>query len=280
MIDISGHLRSIRRDSGFENRQKQYEINCCGYQYIDDTDFIRSRPDGRLDYQIIYLHKGRALVRTGEQNQEIKAGSILVYYPHEVQYYRYYATQAVEDYWIHFTGTEVKKLLHKYGLLSGIYTVGVHNRLCSLFKEIMVELQLKNEGFEDIVSNLFQTLPPLIRRYVSNGSKDLDLDRRFDRLVLLLNDSYQKNWTVDEMAAVCHLSASRFIHFFKERKGIAPLHYLIEIRIQKAKEMMLNSSLNVKQVAQLVGYSDPLYFSRIFKKVTGLSPRRFLHISG
>lgn len=280
MIDISGHLRSVRRDSGFENSEKPYEINCCGYQYIDDTDFIRDRPNGRLDFQIIYLHHGRALVKAAGLKKEIEAGTIIVYYPHEPQYYRYISSQAAEDYWIHFTGTEAMALMQQYGLTSGVYTVGIRNRLCSVFKDIMIELQLKNEGFADIVSNLFLTIPPLIRRYISNSHGDLDLDRRFDRLILLLNDSYHKSWNIDEMAAVCHLSASRFIHYFKERKGIAPLHFLIEIRIQKAKEMMLNSSLNIKQVAQLVGYSDPLYFSRIFKKITGISPRRFQRISG
>ncbi len=280
MLDISGHLRPIRRDLGFENNEKNYEINCCGYQYIDDTDFIRNRPLGRLDFQIIYLHHGRAVVKTAAGKNEIKAGTIIVYYPHEPQYYKYYSADIAEDYWIHFTGAEALYLMRKYALNPGIYTIGVRNRLCSVFKEIMVELQLKNDGFEEIVNNLFQTLPPLIRRYIANSQGDLDLDKRFETLILLLNDSYQKNWTVKEMAGVCHLSSSRFIHYFKERKGIAPLHFLIELRIAKAKEMMLNSSLNVTQVARLIGYNDPLYFSRIFKKVTGISPRSFLHING
>ena len=77
------------------------------------------------------------------------------------------------------------------------------------------------------------------------------------------------------MAQYCHLSSDYFLHQFKENTGSSPIQFLYNLRIEKAKELLLTEGLTVSEVAALVGYNNPLYFSRIFKKATGVSPKRF-----
>lgn len=280
MIDVSGHYRNVRRDKGFENKDKPLEINCCGYQLFDGDDFFRDRPNGIVDYQIIYLHKGRGDFYTKDGMKSCGPGNVVIYRPNERQYYKYFGSTISEDYWVHFTGYDCQSILDEYNLKSGVIYTGKHETLCRVFKEIMVELQLKKPCFMQIAKGKFLTLLPFIKRFSELQNIDNDLDSRFDKLVIELNDSYNENWDVTKMATLCNMSTSRFQHFFKEKNNIPPMRYLIELRIAKAREMMLNSSLNIKQVALLVGYEDPLYFSRLFTKVTGLSPSSFIKKNG
>lgn len=66
-----------------------------------------------------------------------------------------------------------------------------------------------------------------------------------------------------------------FIRCFKDFTGSSPQAYLTDMRIEQAKDLLSNTSFQIAEIAELVGYSDPLYFSRIFKKKTGYSPNEY-----
>ena len=77
------------------------------------------------------------------------------------------------------------------------------------------------------------------------------------------------------MADYCKLSQSSFSHMFKDRMGMSPMHYLNYQRIEKAKDFLLSNSMTISNISRLVGFDDPLYFSRVFKKYTGASPQAY-----
>lgn len=74
------------------------------------------------------------------------------------------------------------------------------------------------------------------------------------------------------------LCSDHFRRLFKEDTGQTPVQYLLRIRVDYAKELFKNSTLNVKSVAQMCGFDDPYYFSRVFKKLTGASPEKWKEI--
>ena len=92
---------------------------------------------------------------------------------------------------------------------------------------------------------------------------------------LELNSKYADNWTLSTMADYCKLSKSYFSHTFRKRMGVSPVQYLNTQRIEKAKEFLLSNSMSISTIARLVGFDDPLYFSRVFKKHTGIAPQMF-----
>lgn len=273
MIDISGHLRSIRSEIGFEDSGCSLMINCCGYQSFTTEDFTRVRPQGRLDYQIIYVYKGSGIYQINDRDEKLTQGSLVVYRPGQPQIYSYYEKDEPEIYWIHFTGTDCEKLLQKYEISN--QNIGESLPLKNLFQEIILELQLKKECYEDIVCAVFHKLLAVIKRSaVQNGSVP-ECNFALDRLIIQLNQTYRDSWSVPQMAEFCHLSEDYFAHYFKKVMQLSPLQYLTDLRIQKAKEMLQWEGMNIASVAVLVGYDDPLYFSRIFKKMTGYSPKMY-----
>ncbi|OGV68050.1 MAG: hypothetical protein A3K19_26975 [Lentisphaerae bacterium RIFOXYB12_FULL_65_16] len=78
-----------------------------------------------------------------------------------------------------------------------------------------------------------------------------------------------------DLAAVAHLSEDHFGRVFRAEVGMAPMKYLARIRIDRARDLLLRTRLQVSEVAAAVGYADSLHFSRIFRAATGLSPRQF-----
>jgi AraC-like DNA-binding protein len=112
------------------------------------------------------------------------------------------------------------------------------------------------------------------RKIGNNNSVYAPRSQLVDDAISLFHSEYAHPFEVSAYAKSCNVSASCFARKFKQQIGISPLQYLIDVRINKACEL-LNTSVSVREISSIVGYDDPLYFSRLFKKHTGMSPRQY-----
>ena len=87
-----------------------------------------------------------------------------------------------------------------------------------------------------------------------------------------INANYNKQLSLEELAQKSGYSKSRFSHIFSEVMHTTPVKYQNEIRLRAASEMLTATSLSVTEIALSCGFSDPLYFSRLFKKRFGIPP--------
>jgi len=98
-------------------------------------------------------------------------------------------------------------------------------------------------------------------------------DRRIVVAARLLSKQIAKPTDgVVEVAALLHLSSSRFRHLFKQETGITPRRYIKQLRLQEAKQLLETSPLSVKEVTARVGVNDVSHFVRDFKAAFGLNP--------
>ncbi len=129
-------------------------------------------------------------------------------------------------------------------------------------------------GYADIgpeLDGLICTMVSRIFRLAKEQSSTGDL---IDDIAIYLDHEYARPISMTELAARIGFSEGYFYRAFKTRTGQTPVQYLTEVRICKAIQLLQQSSLPIAKVARLVGYADPLYFSRVFKRHTGKSPRK------
>ncbi len=273
MIDVSGHLRTIKNKSGFVDTENPITVNCCGYQSCITKDYSVEREHGRRDYQIIYVFRGCGHFKIENEWKRFPAGSLVLYRPYEPQIYTYLANDTPELFWVHFTGHSCENLLEKFGIKTGY--IGENFALKSLFHETMLELQLKKPLFEYMITSNFYKIFATIQRAYLLQSVPLENNFSIDRLIIHLNRHYADSWTVADMADFCNMSEDYFAHIFKKRMGVSPMRFLNNLRIDRAKDFLLTDTMNIATIASLVGFDDQLYFSRVFKKFTGYSPKAY-----
>lgn len=264
----------------FKDKSKPLFVCSCGtYHLFTKPKLPTHRPRGRLDYQIIYIASGKAHFYFNGAEQIVTAGNMVLYRPKEEQRYYYYGVDHTEVYWLHFTGGNVKNILRKYGIADDMHVIhtGTSLEYKRIFEQIIQELKLCKEDYEELLVTYLQHLLILLHRVINSKprGKNQLLMQDMDQAVRYFHENYNKPICIEEYAAEHHLSVSWFIRNFKTYTDSTPAQYLLSLRISNAQTLLETTNYNITEIAEIVGYDNPLYFSRIFKKQSGMSPSEF-----
>jgi len=101
------------------------------------------------------------------------------------------------------------------------------------------------------------------------------LDTRIARALDVMQHQVAEPWTIRTLAALVGLSPSRFAHLFRRATGTSPLRFLHTLRMTRARQLLEDTPLPVRDVMRLVGWKDPSHFSRDFQRRFGVGPRRY-----
>ena len=203
----------------------------------------------------------------------------MLFRPKEFQKYEYYGADKTEVYWVHFTGSDVKNILRKYGFPDDrrVFPVGTSLEYERVFKRIISELQRCQDDYEEMLVLLLRHLLIIFHRESGkeHTPKNEYLSHEMEAAVSYFNENYNRDINIEEYAGSRGMSVSWFIRSFKHYMGMTPMQYITSIRINKAKELLKNTNYSIQEISALAGYENPLYFSRIFRKQTGMSPSRY-----
>lgn len=249
----------------------------CGHLVVTNSEFISTdRPEGRRDYQLLYVHSGQAVYTIHGKEQMLSAGQIVLYHPMEPQFYYYDGKDEPDVYWIHFTGSDVVKELENLNLFSKrIYSLKARSTFAGLFDDIIRELQQKKPYYSGIAdSRLKELLCLMAREGVASDEVAAPFTEEVEQAVRLFHTHFNKPVNLAEYAAFCNMSVCWFTRLFKRQLGVSPQQYLINVRISHACEL-LASGCGIAQAGEAVGYEDSQYFSRIFKKHIGQTPSQY-----
>lgn len=280
MYTNAGYLNND--ETNLEDLTCPLRINSCGvYRLISRTSMFTLRQNGRRDYQLLYIASGRIWFTFEDREAEITAGNMVLYRPGEYQKYVYYLEDETEVYWIHFTGYEAGQLLEQTGFKeSQILYTGISYEYARLFSDSIRELQVSRPHFDELLILYLKQLLAVICRHVEEGpNKSSRVQNEIETAVHYFNEHYAEIIEIEQYAKKRHVSICWFIRSFKHYVGMPPLKYLTSIRINRAKELLETTDYNIGEIAELTGYENALYFSRIFKKTTGKSPSDYRNSS-
>lgn len=243
------------------------KINNCGF-CEDMEKTVVSRPQGRKDYQLIYVRSGQMAFQTPHGTQLLTDGDVYLYRPGMPQYYSVNGIKTT-FYWIHFTGKAVPEILD--GIPDGLIRSGVF------------------PPFENFCKTMYMTFhscpPPNLLRFEgeliclisqvaqkASGDAQPPLDSKIQPALLAINRNIHCRLSNEALAQLCNLNKFYFIKLFKQTTGQTPQQYYTRQAIETARDLLENTDDTVAQIAILCGIEDCFYFSRMFKKHTGLSP--------
>lgn len=244
------------------------QVNSCGICSLSESSMITFRKKGRVDYHIVYVCEGSCEAEYENRTIVMKRGEFVLYPPNMPQ--RYKMNKNSKTLWLHFNGYMAKKILEEAKLSCGVHNIGfsthIEKMIIQLISEHNRSLFVSNE--KGLLLSLLYTLGKLVNNIYSADSKINDC-------ISFIVTNYSSPISVDELAAYCNLSRGRFMHLFRETAGMPPHSYQQMLRINSSKTMLLSTELSISEISRLSGYDDPLYFSRLFKKITGVSPKQF-----
>lgn len=276
----SGYLN--RSAVPFKDKSKDLIVGSCGtYRLITKTKLPTYRPRGRIDYQLIYVYAGQAHFHFDKEENDtiVTAGNMVLFRPKEFQKYEYYGKDKTEVYWVHFTGGDVKNILRKYGIRDDMRTffVGSSMEYEYLFKKMISELQRCQEHYRESLTLLMRQLFISIHRELTKERKisDVYLDREMEMATQYFIENYSNEINIEEYALSRGMSISWFIRCFKRYTGTTPMHYIVAARIANAQTLLETTQYSVSEISRIVGYENPLYFSRLFRKLKGFSPSQY-----
>jgi AraC family transcriptional regulator, arabinose operon regulatory protein len=233
-----------------------------------------------LDQAIFhYCVAGRGYCELEGRRHDVRAGDLMVV-PRTVPHA--YGTDPARPwsvYWFHTTGQHLELLLAELGVgvSSPVLRLGHSSKLVELLDEL-------NEVLDDDYSHaellysaqlLSHAIGLMIRlRRACLGDTPGAAQRVADSIVSMKR-SPEKPLSLAKLARLANLSSSHYTVTFRRLTGSSPHQYLTRLRIHRAAHLLATTHHPVKTVAALVGYSDPLHFSKAFHRLNGVSPREF-----
>lgn len=181
----------------------------------------------------------------------------------------YYAKADFEKYYLHFQypimgGSDL--LEHLEPLTELVLDSNQKHKLIKLFEDDTIS------GYANGMSVLYEVLAHELRTLGEAQQPKFVREDSFAQLLKKMEEDINVSMTVEDMAKLCGKSVSDFSRKFKEMIGIPPKSYLHNLVLDQSKMLLVTTALSIKEIAYEVGFRDNLYFSRFFKKYSGLSP--------
>ena len=263
-----------------KDKSKPLIVTSCGTYHLYTCQKLPTwRPRGRIDFQLLYIAAGKAHFHFDGKEEIVTAGHMVLYRPKEPQKYEYYGEDQTEVYWVHFTGSNVKNILCSYGITDDkkIFYCGSDLEYQNHFRIMIQELQMCKENYNEMLEIHLREIFIRLHRQFKAVSKmnNSQIAEEIDKATLFFNAHYNEDIQIDKYAKTHNMSTSYFIRNFKQYTNFTPMQYILSIRIYNAESLLKNTQYNVTEIANIVGYDNPLYFSRIFKKIKGLSPSEY-----
>lgn len=263
-----------------KDKSKPLIVTSCGTYHLYTRPKLPTwRPRGRMDFQLLYIASGKAHFHFGNEERIVTAGQMVLYRPKEPQKYEYYGEDQTEVYWVHFTGGNVTNILRSYGLTDDkkVFHCGSSLEYKNLFRAMINELQMCRENYAEMLEMHLRQIFIMLQRYFISAMKsdNARVVEAIDKATAYFNEHYSEDISVDKYAEKNHYSVSWFIRNFRQCTGSTPMQYILSKRILNAEILLQDPAYNVTDVSRIVGYDNPLYFSRIFKKTKGLSPSEY-----
>lgn len=240
---------------------------------------LRERPEGVDQTIFIYCVQGAGWCEMNGRRFSLGAGELLVIPPNTPHVYAAEAKRAWTIHWFHATGNFLPAYLVELNAsLDGpVIYLGDETQLLALHEEV---LDVMEHGYMPV--HLLQAshalghlISVMIRCGKETWREEPDARQKIPQSIAFMRLQLAKPLRVEKLAALANLSSAHYSSLFKQETGYSPIDYFIRLRMHRACQLLDTTGHSVKAISNLVGYEDPLYFSRVFHAINDISPTQY-----
>ena len=237
---------------------------------------------GIRDHYLIHLVvAGKGVFRLGDEEFALQTGDLFLIKPSQLCQYQADKTDPWEYYWVGFNGACANKLTARLPFADArpIYHAGQQEmqQLQEALKRIYDSRGTELQNETAMVGYLYLFFAKLMSgtsvpdtRAANSGSQYVL------NAIKYIQFNYSRDIAIDDVAKNVGVSRSHLYRVFMSNLNESPIDYLTRYRVNEACNLLRNSSLSIAEVANSVGFFDQFYFSRVFKKIMGMPPSRYL----
>jgi len=232
---------------------------------------------GRIfdEYALIYVTRGQGTFKTeGDRTWRVGPGSLFMLFPDVWHWYAPDSETGWDEYWVGFKGDYPARLVEN-GFFSPdnpLLDIGLHDSILELYTEIIDSARIEAPGCQQVLGSLIAHLLAHISTLTQSHGPDSASERLVQRAKFLLADNVATHLDIGWLSRSLGLGYSRFRQIFKKCTGLSPYQYFLDLKISRAKELLQQGQFTVKEIAYMLSFDDPYYFSHLFKKKTGHPP--------
>ncbi len=240
---------------------------------------FRERPAGSGQFILIYCVDGQGEIRVGETLHIVQADHFFIIPPGCSHAYHADELNPWSIYWIHFSGSK-SGLFARMACQSIAINRGKTSRISDrvdLFSEIFRNLErgFSIETLEYINLCINYLLASFTHVSQFRLVKEAGENDPVAQGINFMLENLSRKLRLSEIASQTGLSASYYSSLFQNRTGHSPIDYFIQLKIQRACRLLDNSGWLIADVSRETGFDDQFYFSRVFRKVMGMSPAQY-----
>lgn len=240
-----------------------------------DHRMQRQRHDDNL---LIYCTEGRGQLSTGQELFPIGPGDVTLLPVGQEHLYEADKEDPWTLYWVHFRGSSADNFLQylRDGNSGPVLQAGVSPMLMAAFTSLM---EVRRTGYSTrSFINASNQLRHLLSQMALAISEQRGRGQRGTALAKVqtyMLEHIHQSLTLDQMAARANMSKFHFSKRYKQMTGYSPVKHFLHMKMEQACTLLDGTDLSVSAIAGRLGYDDPLYFSRLFSRIIGSSPRAY-----
>lgn len=266
-------------------------VNTVGFQSIrpDSPYPLKDHPSGYFfnaqkgrvlrEYQFVYITKGRGVFESDSTKRtDINKGRILVLFPGQWHTYHPLKETGWNEYYIGFEGPIIDNMIDNSFISreNQILEVGLQEELVNLFTRAIEVAEADKISSQQYLAGIVMHILGMILSISKNKLFEAgEIDQKIECAKIIMNENVCRNIDPMELAMKLNISYSWFRKVFKDYTGYAPAKYFQELKLRKAKQLLIGTSQSVKEIAFYLNYASTEHFFALFKKHTGLTPTEY-----
>lgn len=266
-------------------------VNTVGFQSIQPHSPypLRDHPSGYFfnaqkgrilrEYQLVYITKGGGVFSSeSTPEKQMCKGRLVLLFPNQWHTYHPDVATGWDEYYIGFEGPVIDEMMRNafYSKEQQLLEVGLNEELAALYSRALEIAESDKISSQQYLAGIVLHMLGMILSVSKNKIFEAGgAEQKIEQAKIIMNEHVFTDIDPEEIALKLNVSYSWFRKVFKEYTGYAPAKYFQELKLRKAKQLLVGTSLSVKEISYQLNYTSAEHFFSLFKKHTGLTPLKY-----